>query len=469
MAFWKSWRRGGECGPGYSKTSSVSSMIALLFSGLADYQSNSKSLKPFFKNDRRYYAKIGMISLEKHVVFLVYWPVTMREKSQWGFDLLRDRGFNVQVCDVTELCNKSELKRNPVSSALDEDYITRFKSFAELELYLNKTPKNAIFIDYIRGLVDLDIKTEKVFRLLKKYNIKYFTIITGSLPIPSLELRPLDRAYWYLSRLLVATNPIKLADYLVRIAIRFLRAKKLKYPLPTRIFATNAPILYEFLRYYNLGEDVVVKMHSPDYYDYLREIATLNDQHNNPIEHPYCLFIDEGMVGHSDIDICGIRKLDKQDYSREINRILDYIEQNFKIKIIVAAHPRSKLEVIKTVYPNRDIVQGKTLKLIPDAQFVTAHLSSVVGYAALFKKPIIFIETEEMRKDGYYHATIHSMAKALGLTPFQTDVEKLDKINKYIDCSTANYDEYITRYVRTPGASNEEMWDIVCRELEKEQ
>lgn len=405
--------------------------------------------------------------MEKNIIFLVYWPITGREKERWGFDVFKAHGFNVQVCDVTELCNKSAIQRNPVKNALTEDYIYRFSNFEELEIFLENTSYNSIYIDYMRGLNDLDSKTQKVFRLLKKCKVKYFTVVTNSLPTPNVELQSTNRYRWFLSRLKKASNPSRLYDYLMRLAIAYLRRKRLVYPLPTRIFATDAPVVRNFLLRYNLESSVVVKMHTDDYYDFLK--ASLITQDNaNEIQKPYAVFIDEGMVGHSDIDICGIKRLDAQSYSNEIMKILDYVTDNLKMEVIVAAHPRLNLEALKNVYPGRTIMQGKTLQLIAGAEFVMAHLSTVVGFAAFLKKPVILVETAEMKRTDHYHIVVHTMANALGLRPFQTDVEKLNKFDEYRYCSIEKYDQYIARYVKTAGASDENMWVIVSQEAEKE-
>lgn len=403
----------------------------------------------------------------KNVVILVYWPVTSREKTQYGFDALKARGFNVQVCDVTLLCNKAAIERNPVVNELNEDYIYKLSSFVELENFLKNTASNSIFMDYMRGLADLDIKTQKVFRLLKKYNIKYFTIITAALPTPEIELKPQNWYRWFFSRVKNTLNPIKLYDYIIRKSIAFLRGKRLIYPLPVRIFSTDTPQVGQFLLKYNLNDSVVVKMHNPDYYDFLRYSSTLN-HNSDEIPKPYCVFIDEGMVGHPDFDICAVEKLDAQSYIIEINKILNHVESDMGMKVIIAAHPRSKLEILKTVYPDRTILQGKTLQLIAGSDFVMAHLSTVVGFAALIKKPMVLIETPDMKKIYYYHMTIHAMASALGLHPFQTDIEELNKLNEYRHCSLAKYDQYVARYVKTSGVSDEDMWDIVYQEIIKE-
>jgi len=401
----------------------------------------------------------------KNIIFLVYWPITSREEKQYGFDILKKRGFNVQVCDVTELCNGLALQRNPVPNALTDGYIYKCSSFDKLEAFLEETSYNSIYIDYMRGINDLDSTTEKVFRLLYKYNVKYFTLVTGTLPTPVAELNSIGRYRWFLSKLV--SHPTRLYGYLIRIVIAYLRRRRVLYPLPTRIFATDNSQVKQFLLKNNLKESVVVKMHSPDYYDFLQITSKLRDA-SEGIQEPYCIFIDEGMVGHADIDICGIKRLNAQSYSDEINKILKHIECNYKMTVIVAAHPRSNLETLKNVYPGKKIIQGETLQLIVGSEFVMAHLSSVVGYAALLKKSIILIETAEMRKTDYYHAVVHTMANALGLDPFQTDLEELENFDKYRYCSMDKYDQYVAQYVKTSGASDESMWDIVAQEAATE-
>nr|WP_320148041.1 hypothetical protein [uncultured Anaeromusa sp.] len=403
----------------------------------------------------------------KNIIFLVHWPITEREKEQWRFDILKKHGFEILVCDVTQLCNRVAMLQNPVSNKITGNYICRMGSYEELEAFLRDTASNSVYIDYIRGINDIDSKTHRVFNLLKKHNIKYLTIVTGVLPTPAADGKVKKRYQWFLSRLIA--NPSRVFDFGLRFLISWLRCQRCFYPLPTRIFSTDNPLIRRFLAQNNLGEDVVVKLHSPDYYDYLqkRQKNEFVTQQTNSNEKSYALFIDEGMVGHPDIDICGIGRIDPLQYSVEVNRILNHIEKKLKKKVIVAAHPRSNLKILNKVYPEREIIQGRTLQLISSAEFVMVHFSSVMGYAALLKKPIIIIETADMKNTSYYHGVIHAMAKELGVKPFQTDVESLEAFDSYRQCSMEKYDQYIARYIKTEGATDENMWEIVAREIEK--
>lgn len=405
--------------------------------------------------------------MKKNIIFLVCWPITDREKIKWGFDVLQANGLTVKICDVTALCNELALQRNPVANALTDDYIFKFTSYNELEIFLHSTSTNSVYIDYIRGLNDLDTSVEKIFRLLKKNKIKYYTIVNGTLPTANVELNSTDWYHWLINRIIATMHPVKFLHYVTRKSIAFLRRNRVVYPLPTKIFATDAPLVTQRLLKYNLKSNIMVKVHSDDYYDFLKYEFNSNDR-ADLIDKPYCVFIDEGAVGHPDLDSCGIKRLDAKSYSAEIDKILTYIEDNLAINVIVAAHPRLDLEILKSVYPRKTIVKGETLALTSKAEFVMSHLSTAMGFAALFKKPIIVIETTEMRKNHYYHQAIHTMANALGIQPFQIDVEPLSKIGEYRQCSMRKYDEYISRYIKTVGASDENLWDIVSKEIAKD-
>jgi hypothetical protein len=401
----------------------------------------------------------------RNVVYLVYWPVTNREKQQYGFTVMQEHGLNVQVCDLTNLCNEEAIKKNPVQNELKEGYILKINTFAELEAYFAKTAANSIFIDYMRGLAELDAKTHKVFYYLNKYRIRYCTVITAALPTPEIELKANNRLGLFVRRLKNILHPARLQDCLIRKAIAQLRRLGLFYALPVKIFSTDTPQLDQFLAKYRLAKSVKVKMHNPDYYEFARYLEA--KQSFSLIAEPFCALIDEGMVAHPDWDICDVQKLDPKLYMAEMHKIIDYVEAEFKLKVVVAAHPRSNIEVLKDLYPGKTIIQGKTLQLIADSELVLAHLSTVVGFAALVKKPMIMIETSEMKKIYYYHMTIHAMASALGLKPFETDTEEFAKLHEYGKCSLVKYDQYLARYVKTEGAADGNMWDIIYQEVVK--
>ncbi|WP_027937116.1 hypothetical protein [Anaeroarcus burkinensis] len=402
--------------------------------------------------------------MRKKIIFLVYWPVTRREKEAWGFALLKSHGFDVQVCDVTNLFNQKAIEKNPVANELKDGCVLKINCFEELSLYLKNNAEDAIFVDYIRGLTDLDAGIEKLFRFLKKYNVRYFTIVTGALPTADVELKSLNEFQWFLNRIKKVFNLKALSQFIIRRAIIFLRRSKRVYPLPVRIFSTDAPLLEQFLKKYDFDKKNVTKLHSPDYYEFLR-MKSRRKKYEYVLK-PYCVFVDGGIVGHSDFDICGIQKLNPKSYIIEINNIIRHVEEKIGVRVKVAAHPKVSLENLQKTYLNGEIVQGKTLELVENAEFVITHFSSVIGYAALFKKPVIFVETIEMREIEHYHNAVRLMANALGMKPFQSGIDELDELEEYRKAPMSKYEQYVSKYVKTTGASDKPMWEVIIEELE---
>lgn len=394
------------------------------------------------------------------IIFLVYWPITDFEERRWGFERLRSNGYKVEVCDVTYLCNQKEIKCNPVSNELNNEYICKIYSYNELDCFLAKRAKHSFFIDYIRANGDIDKKTEKIFRFLSRHHIQYGIVLANTLPLPNINIVTADKFSRIQSFLRNTLYPLNFYNYLVRKTIIYLRKNRWLYPLPIKIFALDSPILRQFLSKYELDSNIVRKVHSFDYYDYL-----LSNHENDFPKKKYCVFIDEGIIGSCDWDILGIEKLDERLYSREINKVMCYIESFFNMEVIIAAHPRVNFEQLKDIYPQKRIIQGKTLQLIQSSELILAHYSTVLGLAAFFKKPILLIETSEMKKNGYFSNCINTMATALGLTPFHLAEEKMDDIGMHLCWSVEKYEEYVNSYIKSSGVNNDNLWDVISTEL----
>ena len=70
-------------------------------------------------------------------------------------------------------------------------------------------------------------------------------------------------------------------------------------------------------------------------------------------------------------------------------------ELEFNLKVIIAAHPKSKYS--KDVFGGREIYYDRTPELSINSKFIIAHHSTAISYAVLGYKPIIFIYTDEIK------------------------------------------------------------------------
>ena len=84
-----------------------------------------------------------------------------------------------------------------------------------------------------------------------------------------------------------------------------------------------------------------------------------------------------------------------------LNIFFNNLEKNFGFKIKVAKHPREEDNFNSPIYKNKKRFASKysTLKLIRNSKLVITTMSTAISYAVYFKKPILFIITNEHYKN----------------------------------------------------------------------
>lgn len=400
------------------------------------------------------------------IIFLVSWPVTEREAQRFGYNVLRSYGFEVLVYDLSLLLNSAALEKHPVENILEADFIRRIDSYKELDRKVQEVSSKAIFIDCLIGLTGVDYSTEKVFRVLKKHCARYCIISTGALPL----IKPREGATGFMAHLFKkagkATRPEKLFRFAANRIIRLLSKLTSVYPEPYRIFACESEMLEEFLTRYDVAKDRVVPIHSFDYDTYLE--YTRSSGYRSGQTEKICVFLDEAATHHPDFELLKIKPLDGQKYFPSMRRLFDLLEKKTGLRVVVAAHPRSKYENMPGVFGGREIVKGKTVDLVAKSSMVIAHSSTSVSFAVLFDKPILLAKTSEMALSGTSEL-VETIAASLGLkTADISDTGTLDRLS--FDPSNwkgTKYEEYKYRHLKSRSAPESMVWEIVAAHLKE--
>lgn len=406
----------------------------------------------------------------REVVFLVYWPITQVEADKWGFDYLKSEGFGVQVFDVSSFLSGEALRKSPVPAAIGADCIKKIASFREFDDMVKQIAANAVFIDYIMGLSEPDMNTERLFRILKKHGSRYFVISAGALPLPQDVSAGCWASFSFKARRKIknATNPRRLAGYVSSKLISFLKKYSDLYPVPYRIFSGDSEHCAQYIARYPLCKDRVVTVHSLDYdvyLDYVRQRSLPGESLNGT-----CVFIDDAMTHHSDFSLLKIKPLTDEEYFPAINRFFEVIERKTGLRVVIAAHPRSRYENMPDVFSGREVVKGKTVDLIAKCSLVVTHMSTAVSFAVLFNKPLLLVQTEEMSRHPVLNRSIRCLAEALGERVINIErPEELSQLSFDFSSSprTDKYAGYKFRYVMSRTLGELKVWEVVARELHR--
>lgn len=336
--------------------------------------------------------------MTRKVVFVSFMRLSDKVARDWYIDFLMAKGVAVEYWDLVPLLFGGE-----ASASKHTDYLRTPRTYQEIKTLL-RLPENkgALYM----MLISYEGRTADVYRLLSQHNCRTCYIAWGALPIKDegRGLRTLRR---------VVSNPANFvkAVYLKMKAIAY---RKLKMVKPYDVFFAAGRVLLASTHYANK----VVPFNLVDYDHYVRVL--IKEKHL--MAGSFAVFLDIYLPHQTDLAIVGLPSVDPQEYYASLNRFFGLLEERYKVRVVIAAHPKATYGT--ETFHRREIFKGLTPELVRDAEFVISHHSTSIGYAVLNVKPIIFIYTDAML-DAY---------KA-------TAVSYINDFAEYLDAAVFNIDE----------------------------
>jgi hypothetical protein len=214
----------------------------------------------------------------------------------------------------------------------------------------------------------------------------------------------------------------------------------------------------------NLNESTVIPINSFDYDSYVYN--SRNIINNSKIEEEnICVFLDEAITDHPDFDLLGIKYIASNEYFVSMNRLFDFIESEFGLKVIIAAHPRSTYEATPEIFGGRSIIKGKTAELVIKSKLVIMHMSTSVSFAIIGNKPIIVAKTDGIRQNSYLNKLVDNMAVNIGTKAINIDQLELTASTLSKNINNEKYENYLYKYIKSRNAIDLPVWEIVVLEL----
>lgn len=398
---------------------------------------------------------------EKTVVFMFSMSLTEQDISNFGINYLSQKGYHVHVWNLSPLLNKNMIC--PISNEKNNiTYVNvnNYKDFKNLSMELSD---NSVFIDLFVGLSAITWKTEKIYRLLRQYDVLYFIISLAAMPLPNIHRSDnglIRKIIWKLKHI-PSINLKYFLDITSSKVILFLKKHTNIYSTPARIFGGDSEIMDLYLKRHNYDKNNITYINSMDYDRYLDYLERVNYQ--QPKLDMTCVLLDDMPTNHPDGLLTNTPLVDEKNYFYSMNQLFMKIEKELGLRVIIAAHPRSNYENMPDVFGGREIIKGKTPDLVAKSSLVIMHNSTSVSFAILFKKPIMVATTSDM------NVNVYTMASALRCEVIKVDN---DEIMKNLDLTkykrpNANYDEYVYKYIKSRKAPEKKVWEVVEEELKR--
>jgi hypothetical protein len=384
------------------------------------------------------------------IVYLIEQPLDPRNYDRFGIQTWIDRGWTVEVWDLTGLAYP-RVWEDFIESGVD---LSKFEGYfplaskSQLDYRFSRLGKVEYFID----LTGDNWCSVRVKMSLKRRGAKRVICATGAIPLPdegkktgilsrlAEEFSKGTAAFGWLVGALVhrLTNPFIRPDLLVAAGEKSIPSSE--------------------------NSQKVIRAHNFDYDIYLK--LTKSPCTNLAAN---AVFLDQNICFHPDYNYRKVVSYaTPEKYFPTICSGLRTISNDLGVPFQIAAHPRlSRQKKYIDYFEGIPVEYGKTAELISNCRFVVCHYSTAIQFAVLFRKPVIFVTTDELASSaaGKY---IETFASTLGKSVINLDGE-LGSVDwrRQLHIDPQKYDEYINEYVKTGDSPEIPHWDIVIDHLEK--
>ena len=380
------------------------------------------------------------------VVYILDHALNARDYARFGIAMMQGHHFEVEVWDLSPLLRRPDTEWKTIPSSL------RLCCFESRESLVNAV-STLTASTFVICVADYAPQTLFLYRELSKAPSR-FTVV-ANLAIPVVERADI-KGMRYLWSKLKALNPRRLVAWSCsRLPPRLLGVRCADAALASAANISGHPLL---------GPGTcLVQVHSFDYDNYLRAFDA------GAIEDPsMVVFLDQFMPYHDDwVDHEDGPLIDAAEYYATLRRFFDRVERELNIRITIAAHPRSDYDRRPDCFGSRQVFRDRTAELVGRARFVITEMSQSVGFAVLFRKPVLII-TNDIYESGTSGVAVELrrqvglIARHLGTTPVNVDRRAPIDWDRILTVDADAYTRFQDRYIKAPGSPRDYYWNIVA-------
>ena len=388
--------------------------------------------------------------MKPKIVIITDISFTERDHKRFGINTLRKK-FNVFIFDFTKKFSK-ELATYKYSHHTYK--CEGYHSIGSLSSFLELVEKNKFSncISFISNKT-LELKLANIF---KKKGVPFIKIQSG-LAIGPEHPRSFMQNLHILS--LKFTDKERFIAFMInqisKITNKFIKKE------PQIIFDKVVITGKAGLKDAAIGlKTKIIHAHSYDYNNYLSN----NKLPKLKIKKPYAVFLDQYLPLHPDAPIFfGVNpRCTPEKYYPALNNFFNIFEKNFNMKVIICAHPKSDYKTNSNYLYGRKYIKNETINLVKNCNIAFTHCSTTITYAVLYKKPLVFLLSDEYVRsfDNYTPSVI---AKKLNSPYFNIDDKnnesKIENINLF-KIDKKRYQIYKDDYIKYPSRSHKKFWEI---------
>lgn len=367
------------------------------------------------------------------IVFIPNLPYTYRDHKRFGVEFFLEKGYDTEVMDIHKVLLPGYKEK------VDIEYFTfdnhwEPESIDEIVERVKKLSKNDFVFFYIAGFNAI-----KLLKEMKKHTqAKFITYVGASIPTTTVSCTLFD----------------SLKKQVKNFVKRFIPKYQLKFD--TDYYVAGAPkdeIIFSNLITKNTK---IIKSNSRDY-----NLCLKSKPYEN--EKQYSVFLDTDAIDASDYVLFGnSAKKDIETYLKKLKEFFQWIEKEYNVDVIIAAHPKSRIYKNKDRFNGFKVLHGKSVELVHGSKFVINEGTTAISYAIFFDKPLIFFTFKEI--NFFCH---HLCAFTKELQKEAIDIDFIDK--KKLDREFKNknrYSHYKNNYM-TYEDTNVDTYEMIEKEILK--
>ena len=390
------------------------------------------------------------------VVYLIEQPLSIWNYNRFGIQNWLDRGWNVEVWDLTQFLNPVifEIFKNNNVEIKKFDGCIPISSESILKQQCSSVNKPTYYVD---GLSN-DSPHARIKKYLAQIGVTRIMSYLGFMPPLYLGGGASDKLSSRIIRfgLLIKSGPVNAIKWIInRVQMKFVSSLF----KPGIIVVSGEKSIPK-----NTGSAEIIAAHNLDY-DLFLNLKDTDDI----VTQEYAVFIDQNINFHSDWILSEeISATTPDKYFPAVTQVLKIISIELHVSLFIAGHPRSSNRKITQEYFGRIPVRyGATAEQIKSCKFVVGHNSTSLQLAILFNKPVIFLTTNELKLNNI-GAHISVMASMFGKKEINIDNDLSDiDWQKELFVDEAKYSEYRKKYIKMDGSPEKQSWDIVIDHIEE--
>jgi len=374
----------------------------------------------------------------KRLIIIGYSPLCQKQNVILGIDEL-SKYTEVEYWDVSLIIG--DFGRLP-EIRLNNVLTKKIQSIKEFAASSKEISSN----DFVVFYMYVNPQTYVFYKLLAHTKCEMAAVVVGALPILA-DYKTYDFFSAKIRRLL----KMGIMKFIKTKICFFINKTKLYYIRPFDYYLyAGAKVSFTPYNYNSITSMVPIN----DYdYQISRSVAM-----KRLLDGRYILFIDQYIPFHPDNEICGGNLIDADNYYEEINKYFDSLEDEYGIPVIISAHPKADKYIDHNYFDGRKIFYNQSSSLSFFADFIVTHYSTAVSFPIIFKKPIIFVYTNDMKDKDAACPLVYKMAYDLNCNCVNISTSNELKVRPV---NEQCYSDYLYSYITSPLSENTDNYRII--------